>query len=179
MLTYLNELEESRRLQDRPRFSPDGKVFRSPSWSVENVKLGIKLSLQSSSYTESRLNKWKNKLEGLEDIINREFKVYSTLLDINNDGKKEKIVSFSWSQEVGFYNWSSITFVVNKFNNIDMTFYDAKVPETISGEIFLYKGRAFSLDDGYKKYRVNEFFERTLFGRSGIVVKQNVCEFKK
>lgn len=95
VLSLLADLDETGSLQDRWRFSKNGILLKSPSWKDEDVKLYRKLTFQSLSYSETRVAKWKKRIEKLENMKSKELAIKSTMLDLNNDGNKEKVVSFS------------------------------------------------------------------------------------
>jgi hypothetical protein len=182
LLPYLQDIEANgeKGLASRPIFTPDGKVFKAPKWQEIEKYDGLKVNMQRVSLRYKSFKEWRKILDWEEGIVNdpkAHYRVEVSNFDLNNNGLKEKILRSSYysGEAVGWFYSQN---VVTNNNNLDISFYytDGYFSD-VTGEVFFYKGRTFSISLSKYKNSVNEFFDSP-YGDSGIVVKKMLCVFK-
>lgn len=176
LLPFIKGLTADGRLGDRSKFDIDGAKFKSPSWKLENDFLGLKIKMQTSAYSPTDIDGWKKRIYKKDDALKNKFQVQSAHIDINNDGTTESVVSYS-SYIERFKVWSYGSVVVDKFNNVDHNFEGKESPSTISGEIFFYKGRTYSMSVSNWNITIDEFFSDPMRYSGGFMVRGEVCIF--
>ena len=94
----------------------------SPKWNKVSDLLGLKIFMQSSSYSHVRdINWWEREISDLKKILDSDFSVQKASVDINNDGVVEDLVRTSF-YEKRLNRYVVINYIVNKENNLDFSF---------------------------------------------------------
>ena len=168
--------------------SPSGKLISfndqisSPKWNKVSDLLGLRLFMQSSSYSYVRdINSWERKISNLKKILDSDFSVQKARVDINNDGVVEDVVRISFYEKL-VNGYVVINYIVNKENNLDFSFYKRGLFLVVHGEIFIFDGRVFSLTlNGLEKveFSVNDHFDSPMQDEGGLAVTDGVCIIKK
>ena len=168
--------------------SPSGKTISfndqisSPKWNKLSDLLGLRIFMQSSSYSHTRdINWWEKEISDLKKILDSDFSVQKASMDINNDGVVEDVVRISFYYK-RFNRYVVINYIVNKENNLDFSFYKRGRFLVVHGEIFIFDGRVFSLTlNRLEKveFSVNDHFDSPMQDEGGLVVTDGVCIIKK
>ena len=168
--------------------SPSGKLISfndqisSPKWNKLSDRLGLRIFMQSSSYSHTRdINWWEKEISNLKKILDSDFSVQKASVDINNDGVVEDVVRISF-YEKRLNRYVVINYIVNKENNLDFSFYKRGLFLVVHGEIFIFDGRVFSLTlNGLEKveFSVNDHFDSPKQDEGGLAVTDGVCIIKK
>ncbi len=168
--------------------SPSGKTISfndqisSPKWNKVSDLLGLRIFMQSSSYSHTRdINWWEKEISDLKKILDSDFSVQKASVDINNDGVVEDVVRISFYDK-RLNRYVVINYIVNKENNLDFSFYKRGRFLVVHGEIFIFDGRVFSLTlNGLEKveFSVNDHFDSPMQDEGGLAVTHGVCIIKK
>ena len=154
----------------------------SPKWNKVSDLLGLRIFMQSSSYSHTRdINWWEREISDLKKILDSDFSVQKASVDINNDGVVEGVVRTSF-YEKHLNRYIVINYIVNKENNLDFSFFKRGRLSVAYGEIFIFDGRVFSLTlNGLEKveFSVNEHFESLMQDEGGLFVQDGICIIKK
>ncbi len=140
---YINKHRDFYDSDPRALFSVKEGKFNKPKSTATTVERYIQIALQNMAYHPIQLTGyrtgWKNRITFMEEIMQQDFTVVELTLDINNDGIRDRVQSYSYyNSEYKF--WGHVNTVLNEKGNINLAFELGRIT---TGELFYYDGRTF------------------------------------
>ncbi|MEM9101028.1 MAG: hypothetical protein AAGB12_01790 [Pseudomonadota bacterium] len=177
LAAQLEAIHQAGRFGQRHRFRPQDKPFSSPQWQTEPNDLGVQLILQARTFQSYKTaEQWRDIIKEYQSYSQQQFLTQSTVLNANNHDDDEKIIQWtvygSWMK-----NYFYVSYVVNDENNIDASFNGINDgAKAMTGEILLYEGKAFSLDQySATEIQLNEHL-KSGWSASKLVFRTKICD---
>ncbi|WDE02582.1 hypothetical protein [Thalassomonas actiniarum] len=139
---YINNHRDYYDTNPRELFIFKTDKFNKPKSTPSTKERYIQLVLQSVAHSKIRLtgfNSWKKKLERIEQRMQEQLEVRELMVDINNDGITDRVLSYSHFNEK-FKKWYFLNYVLNEQGNLNLTFERGRAS---TGELFYYDGRTY------------------------------------
>ncbi|WDE02583.1 hypothetical protein [Thalassomonas actiniarum] len=158
-------------------FSAKSEVFSTPTYTPLEPKKGLRIDMQLAAYSRKGLygaHGWLKSLNRYEQRF-KDMQFFTTKIDLNNDGKTDKVQMRALYSLKGKYQVFS-NFPLNRWDNIAVDWFEKQRVTTIGGELFLYQGRTFTLKQWPWALFVNEPKESPMRDSGGIIVTKGVCE---
>ncbi|WP_281561680.1 hypothetical protein [Thalassomonas sp. RHCl1] len=177
LLAYLKQNYALRSEFAQTAFSAKSELFSTPSYTPLEPKKGLRIDMQLAAYGRKGLygaHGWLKSLERYEQRF-KDMQFFTTKIDLNNDGKADKVQMRALYSLKGKYQVFS-NFPLNRWDNIAVDWFDQQRVSTIGGELFLYQGRTFTLKQWPWSLAVNEPIKRKRGDVIGISVTPEVCE---
>lgn len=130
-------------LEPRHLINTNKGKFKVLKRTEEKKSLAQKIAMQASAYKSRSFDKWKRRVNRLEEIHkNSTLQVSLINVDINNNGETNKVVSTS--RRTRLMNvWSDVNYIIDDENNVHRDFFTVGSPTSSTGELFLFEiGRA-------------------------------------
>jgi len=184
--TYINEHRAFYDNNPRELFSIKTGKFNKPKMKPSTFERYVKIRLQDISYNNIHFSAddgipWKELINSIEEIMEKNLKVTEFTIDINNDGVRDKVMSYSFYDEK-YNEWVFINQVLDDKGNLNLAF---KKGRSTFGELFYYDGRSFRYDydvnqnsiDIYENFPMYESSDRKRIPENMIGLRDypNIC----
>jgi len=157
LLTYLKQSYQKESEFIHGAFNAPTTIFKQPKYTKITQKEGVLIDMQHLAYNKSLMEGYAGWVKTIERYAKRlnQITFYRTQVDINNDGIKDSIQTEKYSSKklTIFANYP-----LTPYGTLAVNWYENYKPSSISGEIFIYQGRTFTIGAISKTggIRVNE-----------------------
>ena len=179
---YINNHRAFYDSKPRELFSIQTGKFSKPKMPASTFERYVQIRLQSMAYNPIYLtghNSWKKTIKSIEETMSQDLAITEFTIDINNDGVRDKVFSYSFYREKA-KTWVFINYVLNDKGNHNLAFEKRRV---IDGELFYYDGRTFMYRHYGQSNRIYENFPSYEIGTPripenmlGLRVGSAICE---
>ncbi len=142
---YVNEHRAFFDTMPREFFPRRAGKFSKPKKKPSTFNRYIQVAFQALAYIPIPFDSpygtsWKSIIKDIEEKRKSDLAVTEFIMDINNDGVLDKVLSASYLIKSPYHFWSVVNYVLNDEGNINLAFKDGRVS---TGELFYYDGHSF------------------------------------
>ena len=177
----VNETDSLRSVITAPRLK-----LSLPKANSETPQRFVQLALQRIGTSEiylSGYNSWLKSIDTIQQALlpKAQLKVEELYVDVNNDGVKEKVLTYS--ALLPGLGWFYENYVLNQDGNLNTERFKREV--NFAGRIFYFNGRTFSYRKRNYGYSIAEHFPALdNYGTTnskviGTIIRHGICQIKQ